>query len=512
MKEVKVGEYGSVLLIRDKAGDFSAIGRKCSHYGAPLSKGALCDNHVRCPWHGACFNIKTGDIEDFPGLDSIPVYKVKINNGSVYIRCRRQELSTAKRLPTLTNYQPNFDKRVFFIIGGGPAALSCADTLRKEGFQGRIIMATRERSLPYDRPKLSKALSSTAASLQLRSAEFFKDTAIEVLTESEVIGLNIKTKTVTMKDNSIIIYDSVLIATGSNPRIMHITGSQAKGIFTLRTPEDGNAIASESNGKNVVIVGSSFIGMEIAAYLANKVQSVSVIGRSQTPFSATLGPRIGAALQKMHESKGVKFFSKTNVKSFHADDNNNLTGLTLSNGIYIPADVCILGIGVTPATEFLAGSGISLSKHGFVPVDENMKVAADVYAAGDIAQFTIQATRGLPVSIGHYQIALKHGNIAAKNMLGKNVALNTVPYFWTQMFGKSLRYTGFGAGFDEITFDGDVEGLSFIAYYIKSNRVIAAASMGRDPAVSRIAALMLSNSMPSADEIRKDSMVWQTRL
>ncbi|XP_065187782.1 apoptosis-inducing factor 3-like [Sycon ciliatum] len=501
MKEVEVGS-GKALLVYS-GGEYSAIGHKCSHYGAPLIKGSLCNNRVRCPWHGACFNVKTGDIEDFPGLDSVPRFGVRIDGEDVVVIAEPSALANFRRTADMAEPKSD-DARVFVIVGGGGAAMSAAESLRQEGFTGRILMFSKEDSLPYDRPKLSKALSSTAEALALRNADFFKQHGIEFAGGKEVVSVDAAASTVTFADGASQSYDKVLFATGGAPRACTCPGADLDGIHLLRTVPDGNTIAASVEGKHLVVVGSSFIGMEVAACLCSKAASVTVVGRSPIPFAAVLGEKIGLGIRKMHEDKGVKFQLGTTVTEFKGEG-GHVTSAVLGNGQTLPADIVVCGLGVTPTTSYLKGvDGITFSAHGSVQVDSRMHAAGDIYVAGDIAHFPLPIANG-HVTIGHWQLAARLGRAAAQGMLDKTAAgapLDTVPFFWTQMFGKSLRYAGYGHGHDDIVVEGDPDELKFAAAYLKGDSVIAVAAMGMDPLVSRAADHLLAGTMPSAADVR----------
>ncbi|XP_071994224.1 apoptosis-inducing factor 3-like [Engystomops pustulosus] len=484
MKEFQV-QGQSILLVRNN-GVFSAVGNKCSHYGAPLSKGVLVGDRVRCPWHGACFNVRNGDIEEFPGLDSLPCFKVTVENGSVCIVTSKKELESAKRVKCMSSRSAG-DRSTVVIIGTGPAALVCAETLRQEGYTGRIVMVTRDKHMPYDRTKLSKSMNAKAVDIYLRPAEFYKDHDIEVWTEKEVVSINSDDARVKFKDGSFLQYSQLLIATGSRPREIKCPGSTLKNIFYLRFPEEANAISEAANGKNVVIMGSSFIGMEIAAFLADKANSVSVIGRSDVPFQAVLGAQIGEVAMKLLKEQGVNFYMRTEVREIR-EDNGQVKEVILRNGTQLPADVVVAGIGVTPVSNFVKGSRVAVDTKGAIYVDQFMRTSVpDVYAAGDVASFPLAMMDGHRVNIGHWQMAHAHGRIAALNMLNKQVPINSVPFFWTSLLGKSIRYAGFGEGYTEIVMKGTLEEMKFLAFYLKDDTVVAVSSMNYDPIVSQVA-------------------------
>lgn len=498
MKLCQLGEYGSVLLVKDN-GNLSALGTKCTHYGAPLIKGVLSDGRIRCPWHGACFNSNTGDIEDFPGLDSLPCYKVTIENGNVKIRASKQDLKKNKRIKH-TSKRKIDDKRQFVVIGGGGAGQACVETLRQEGYTGRLILISKDVDRPYDRPKLSKALNANAEDLALRPLDYYQAADIELWLDRTVTSLDTEKKVLVCRDGTSVQYNSLFIGTGGRPKTIDAT---FKNVYYLRSISDANLINEKAQKKNVVILGTSFIGMEVAAYFADKAGSVSVIGQSSVPFLKTLGEQIGKFFQKLHEEKGVTFYNNSGISEF-IGDNNTLTKVILKTGEHLPTDLCIIGIGVSPETNFLSNANISLNAHGHVQVNEFMETNVEnVFAGGDIVEFPLSTMEGQRVNIGHWQQAQAHGRCAALNMLGKKVKLHSTPFFWCMMFGKSLRYSGYGGMFDDIIFTGSIDDQKFIAYYLKNDSVVAVATMNNDPIAARFASDLSSGKVLERSEITK---------
>ncbi|XP_043910294.1 apoptosis-inducing factor 3-like isoform X2 [Protopterus annectens] len=496
MREVEMNEQ-KVLLVKIN-GSFSAVGSKCTHYGAPLIKGALIGHRVRCPWHGACFNVKTGDIEDYPGLDSLPCFKVKVENGKVLVTANKLALENSKRVKTMTPRDPHCSSTVL-ILGGGPAGLVCAETLRQEGYLGKIILATKEDNLPYDRTKLSKAMNMKTESILLRPGDFFAAHDIEVWTDKEAVAVNTSKKMVKFKDGSVQQYDQLLIATGSRPNKLKCSGADLENVL-LRTPDDANKIHELSSKKNVLILGSSFIGMEVAAYLSDKAASVCVVGSSKVPFQAVLGSDIGSTVMKMLEEHGVKFYMENTIKELKGQ-NGKVKEAILKSGTVLPVDVVLTGIGVAPESAFLSGSGIHLDSKGFIIVDKHMQTNIQgVFAAGDVASFPLPLMNSKRVSIGHWQLALAQGRSAALNMLKRKEVFNSVPFFWTSLLGKSIRYAGYGEGFTEIIMKGNPKEMKFLAFYIREENVVAVSSMNFDPAVARIAEILASGKQISKAE------------
>ncbi|XP_045621987.2 apoptosis-inducing factor 3 isoform X1 [Procambarus clarkii] len=496
-------EGGKVLVVHHK-GQLSAIGTKCSHAGAPLENGALCGDKVRCPWHGACFSLVTGDIEDFPGLDSIPKYDIEVVNNEVKVRANKALLAADKRMKPMTRRDPD-NPTNFVIVGGGGAGATCVERLRQEGFTGRVIMITQEYHLPYDRPKLSKAMDLTPDKITLRSPHFYENADIEILQGVSAENIDTEEKEVYLNSGEKVPYDKLFIATGGKPRRLGCPGDDLPEVFVIRTPEDTNGLAAAASGKHVVIVGTSFIGMETAAYLAsnNRAASVSAIGNSSVPFERSLGAVVGKRIQELFEENGVKFFNNTGVTEF-TDENGKLNGVLLDTEEMIAADIAVVGVGVIPNTEFLESSNISRDERGYVPVNEYLESSVrGVFCGGDIAAFPLFIEDGASVAISHWQVALGHGRTAALNMLDQNVALGSVPFFWTVFFGKSLRYTGYGM-YDDVIIGGDLESLSFMAYYCRGDRVVALASLGRDPAAAKYAEMLQQGKFLTKEQVADD--------
>ncbi|XP_012680667.2 apoptosis inducing factor mitochondria associated 4 [Clupea harengus] len=502
MKEVEVDKH-KILLVKNE-GQFSAVGSRCSHYGAPLVKGTLLGDRVRCPFHGACFNVKTGDIEEYPGLDSLPSYKVKTEDGKVYVTVNTKE---TKRIREMSHRVPEVCHTVV-LIGGGPASLVCAETLRQNDYSGRIIMVTKEGLPPFDKPKLSKAMNVDSERLLLRPKEFFQQHDIELWMKKEVISVDTEAKTVTMDDNTAQHYDQLLIATGCRARPMACPGADLENVRLLESFQDAQDIHNLCAGKKAVVVGTSFIGMEVAAYLSDKATSVSIIGRSEYPFQLSLGSDIGKMTMQMLEEKDVKFYMKNNVAEI-LGENGKVKEVLLQNGGRLEADVVVFGIGVLPNVDFLKGSKIATDQRNNIIVDKCMKTSVpEVFSAGDVVSFPLAMRGDERVSIGHWQLAHAHGRIAGLSMVKKPTEINSVPFFWTVLLGKSIRYTGYGQGYTDIVFKGKVEERKFLAFYLKDDVVVAAASLNFDPAVACLAEMIANGKVITRVQIESDDLGW----
>ncbi|XP_050443240.1 apoptosis-inducing factor 3-like isoform X2 [Adelges cooleyi] len=499
MREFEVGNNGSKVLVVKQKNQIFAVGSKCSHYGAPLVNGALGNGRVRCPWHGACFNLKSGDIEDFPGLDNIPSYKVTVTNGDVKVSTKKSALENGKFEKPLIKRNP-CDKRTFIVVGGGPAGTCCVQTLRQEGFDGRLILITKDNYLPYDRTKLSKALNTDINSILLRSQEYYDNGDIEVLTKTSLESIDSDKKIVKLSNNDQIAFDSMFIATGMTPRTIP-DASKFSNVFTLRTADDAAKISqSLFPDCHVVIIGSSFIGMEVAASAISRVKSVNVIGRSNVPFMESLGKDLGERVQELFESKGVVFKMKTSVKNF-ISFNHKLSEVELADGQKLKADVCVIATGAKANSEFLACSSIIVnSANGTIEVDENLETnVKGIFAGGDVANAPVYPFN-TKASIGHWQLATYHGKTAALQMLGKINPIHSVPFFWTMLFGTGIRYAGYGYGYNDILINGDLENFKAVIYYCKDNDVLAVATVGSDPVAAKFAELLASGKTLKKDQ------------
>ncbi|KAG2182084.1 hypothetical protein INT43_007011 [Umbelopsis isabellina] len=506
-KEVKVGEQPILLAKLD--GSFYATSGKCTHYGAPLVKGSLAsDGRIMCPWHGACFNIKTGDIEDAPALDSLLKFDVKVENGDVIIEADDAALSASRRKPACVKRSKD-NKKTVVIIGGGASGAATAKTLRENNFSGIIRVVSREDYLPIDRPKVSKTFGTGDPSqIALRTADEWKELDVEFTLGTDATAVDPENHSVTLSNGDEWKYDYLVLATGGWPRKIPIPGVDLENVFTLRTVHDNNsiqqAVKSFGNKPNVVVVGSSFIGMELAA-VACKDANVTVVGMEKVPFQRVLGERVGKALGEMHKSNGVSLIMNASVEAIEARDGGKATGsVKLKDGTNLPADVVVLGVGVGPQTDYLKNSkSFKLEEDGSLKVDQHFKVEGfdNIYATGDIATFPYQHT-GNPLRIEHFGFAENTGRTVALNIAKGPKEFTHVPYFWTAQHGKSIRYAGFAKDFDDVIIEGDLKELSFAAYYAQGEEILAIASLNKDPVVTYCAELLRIGKMPKASDIR----------
>ncbi|XP_053951776.1 apoptosis-inducing factor 3 isoform X4 [Anastrepha ludens] len=514
MKQFNFDVDTKVLVVK-QGGQIKAVGNKCTHYGAPLHTGALGQGRVRCPWHGAAFCLRTGDIEDFPGLDSLPCFMVRVeDDGKVKLRAKRTDLEKNKRLKDMVKRDMS-NKQCVVVIGGGPSAAVCVETLRQEGFTGRIVMLCREQILPYDRIKVSKSMDIALDMIQYRDADFYAQYGIEAMLGVEATRVNTIDKKVVCSDGNEIKYDQLFIATGLSARRPPTQGNNLKNVFTLRNYADArvilNAITPETN---LVCVGGSFIAMEVAAALVNKVKSVTIIYSGEYPF-ALFGKAVGEIFHRLYSEKGIIMKGHSRLSALHGNAEGAVTELEVAGGNKLACDVVVLGTGSTYNTDFLEGSGININADGSIDTDMHLMTnVVDVYVGGDIANAPILANANQRGSVGHIQLAQYHGRIAALNMTGTIEDLRAVPFFFTMIFGKGIRYAGHGR-FSDVLIKGDLNNFKFVVYYLDTQgNVVSVLTIGHDPVVSQFAELLTQGKRLHRTHIENaaDHLEWTNML
>jgi NADPH-dependent 2,4-dienoyl-CoA reductase/sulfur reductase-like enzyme/nitrite reductase/ring-hydroxylating ferredoxin subunit len=475
LKEVHVGETPVVLA--QVGGQCYALSAHCTHYGAPLAEGYLSGDRLVCPWHHACFNARSGNLEEPPALDSLATYPIRIEGDEIFVDLPAQP--DDRRTPEMAVLDTGSDHRTFVIIGGGAAGYTAAQTLREDGFNGRIVMITPEDRPPYDRPNLSKDyMQGTAdpAWMPLRPDDFYKEHAIEIVSGEKVKRITANEKQLSLESGRTLEFDKLLVATGGIPRTLNSPGSDLKNIFVLRDFESADRIlASAENAQNIVVIGASFIAMEAAFSLRKRGKQVTVVAPDKVPFEKTLGAKIGGLFQNIHETNGVSFRLKSGVKGFYGRD--SVEKVLLSSGETIKAEVVVIGVGVRPATELL--DGFELHEDGGVVADQYLRIGNDIYAAGDVVHFP-DARTGEFSRIEHWRTAMQQGRVAAHNMAGKTTPFTGVPFFWTTQFDVTLNYVGHAKGWDETIVQGNIEDRDFLIFYIKNTKITAVAGMNRD--------------------------------
>ncbi|MFB0546165.1 MAG: FAD-dependent oxidoreductase [Anaerolineae bacterium] len=486
------GDNVLLVRLRDR---ICACGSKCTHYGGPLSDGLLSDHIITCPWHNARFDVTTGKMVAAPALNDLARYAVKVENGQVYVgRAERP------RFPKPSGE----DRRTFLIVAAGAAGNAAAETLRREGFAGRILLITAEAEGPYDRPNLSKDFLAGKARpewIPLRSEQFYAEQRIELLTNRRVTALDPGDRSVTFANGERLNFDRLLLATGGFPRRLTIPGTDLEGCFLLRSLADAEAIvAAVQEAERALVVGASFIGMEVAASLTERGLEVHVVAPGQVPMMRVFGERVGRRLQRLHEEKGVLFHLGNTPKEILGQ--KRVQAVVLSDESRIATDVVVAGIGIIPAVDYLQNTG--LLHNGAVPVDGRLQTKArGIFAAGDIAIVPDRRT-GEARRVEHWVVAERQGQHAARAMLGSDAPYDEVPFFWTKQYDASLKYVGFARNYDRIAYRGDVEEGTFLAGYYQNGVLKAAATLGRSREIIALGEILKAGIMISPDQFQDE--------
>ncbi len=499
MKKISVADGKEILIVKTK-GKISALGAYCTHYGASLEEGVLHGDKIICPLHHACFNSHSGDLLEPPAFEALPKYNVSIDGDDVSVSLPDElPFSRTPEMSTKEN-----DDSVYVIIGGGASGYGAAQAMREAGFEGRIVMFTKEDKAPYDRPNLSKDYLEGSAQpewMPIRPDDFYKKYGIEIEFNKNVKSVSTKNKRIKFEDGSDFKFNKLLIATGGIPIKLNVPGSDLSNIFYLRSFDDADRIIERIEGsKKAVVVGSSFIGMESANSLAERGLEVTVVSLDETPFEHSLGKEIGKLIQKQYEGKGIKFKLGRKVKNF--TEKEKTTSVGLDNNEKIEADLVVIGIGVKPSTEII---DIEKTPDGGIVVDETFKATENIYATGDIASF-LDSKMNSQIRIEHWRTAMQHGRIAGFNMAGVKKEYNSAPFFWTMQAGLKIDYVGHAKEWDDIIYRGNVKSEKFMAFYVLQNQVVAAAGLNHDKELIAFQELLEQDNVPGPDEIRNKDL------
>jgi apoptosis-inducing factor 3 len=468
-----VGE-DSVLLAR-RGDEVFAIGATCSHYGGPLAEGMMVEDTVRCPWHHACFSLRTGEALHAPALAAVACWSVEQSDGKIFVR--NQKEIPAPRKQGGTGRAGGSPGRIV-IVGGGAAGFAAVERLRREQYQGRIVMLSDDDAPPVDRPNLSKDyLAGTASEewVPLRPDNFYSENGIDLRLKANVTGINVPSREVVLATGSTIPYDRLLLATGAAPIRLPIPGSDLPHVRMLRSLADSRAIIERAKtARRAVVLGASFIGLEVAASLRARGVEVHVVAPEKVPMARILGAEMGAFVRALHEEHGVVF---------HLEDTANAidhTRVTLHSGSTLEADIVVVGVGVRPRVELAEKAGLAVDRG--VVVDAYLQTSApEIFVAGDIARWPDQHT-GDSVRVEHWVVAERQGQSAALNMLGAREKFTAVPFFWSQHYDVPINYVGHAEKWDTLTIDGDIAAKDCLLRYKRGQRVLAVASIYRDVA------------------------------
>lgn len=464
----KLGQ-DQLLLVR-RGSEFFAVGASCTHYGGSLAQGIVVGEEIRCPLHHACFSLRTGEAVRAPAFDSVPCWRVEQIGDRVFVR--EKLIVPNKRKASVAGAAVSS----VVIVGGGAAAFAAADTLRKEGFEGSLTLISADDSPPYDRPNLSKDYLAGTASpdwIPLRPPEYYTDNRIELLLRTRVTSFDPRQRRVQVEGGKTYAYDRLLLATGADPVKLPIEGASDSQLMYLRSFADSSALAAAAgSAKRAVIVGGSFIGLEVASSLRARNVDVHVVTLEKQPLARVMGVEVGQFVRRLHESHGVQFHLEDTLVRLDGHK------AVLKSGAVLDADLVVLGVGVRPSLALAEQAGLQVDRG--VLVDEYLETSAPgVFAAGDIARWP-DARSGQRVRVEHWVVAQRQGQVAARNILGRREQFAAVPFFWTGQYDVSIRYVGHAEGWDEVDIAGSLDDRDCAVTYKQGGRTLAVATISRD--------------------------------
>ena len=454
------------LLVRS-GGKLHAVGATCPHYGGPLAEGAVVNGTIRCPWHHSAFDLETGRVECPPSLHDIPCWNIEERDGCARATTRREPAavreSNSRTAPASV-----------VVIGGGAAGVVAVGTLRKSGYSGPVTLVTGESTPPVDRPNLSKDYLAGSAPhewMPLHPDEWYAEQKITIIAGNHARQLDLAKRQVVLEDGRTIPFGALLLATGAEPIRLPLGDDGA--VHYLRSWSDSDAIiARAGSAKRAVLIGASFIALEVAASLRARGLEVTVVAPEAQPLERVLGTELGAVVRELHESKGVRFLLGRTARAADA------RGVTLDDGTNLEADLVIAGVGVRPNLALAEAAGLKIDR-GIV-VNEFLETSApDVFAAGDIARWP-DPHSGKAIRVEHWVVAERQGQTAARNILGAREQFDAVPFFWSAHYDTTISYVGHAEKPDRTELDGDPRSRDCTVRYFEGDRLAAVATIGRD--------------------------------
>ena len=460
---------GEAVLLAHVGDEWFAIGATCSHYSGPLAEGLLVGDTVRCPWHHACFSLRSGQPLRPPALNDVPSWEVDVRDGMARVG--------GKRKPAAPPRRRSRGPESVLIVGGGAAGNCAAETLRRDGFEGPVTIVDPDVDAPYDRPNLSKdylAGNAPEEWIPLHPPEFYQEKDIELRRGPRVASLDPRGRRVRLDDGAELRYGALLLATGASPvRLGAELEAGPPRVHYLRSLADSRRMAGAAReGGRAVVLGASFIGLEVAASLRARKMEVQVVAPEARPLERILGPELGDMIRKIHEEQGVVFHLGRKPSGVSGGR------VVLDDGQSLAADLVVAGIGVRPNLELAESAGLAIDRG--LQVNEWLETSAPgVFAAGDIARWPDPHT-GERIRVEHWVVAERQGQAAARAILGEGERFDGVPFFWSQHYSVAINYDGHAERWDRIEIDGDVAGRDCTVRYRRGDKVLAVATVGRD--------------------------------
>ncbi len=464
---------GEPVMLARIGDDYLAIGATCTHYGGPLAEGVIDGETVRCPWHHACFSLRSGEAIRSPALSPVACWKVERRGNKVVVTDKVERDPLAPTYPVTTDRAHH--PREVVIIGAGASGSAAAEMLRRCGYDGRVTMIDDDASAPYDRPNCSKdylAGNAPEEWMALRPDGFYAEHKIDIV-RSRAKRIDTRARTVEFDGRAALHYDALLLATGAEPVHLPLPGSDLPHVHYLRTLADSRAlIEAAKKAQRAVVIGSSFIGLEVAASLRARNLHVEVVAPEAIPLSRILGDYLGGFIRSVHESHEVVFHLGRKPQKIEAD------AVTLDDGTRLAADLVAIGVGVRPRLDLAEQAGLTIDKG--VSVDEYLETSVPgIYAAGDIARWP-DVHSGQRIRVEHWVLAQRHGQVAARNILGARERFDQAPFFWSAHYDVSINYVGHAEKPDQVKVDGDAEKHDVAVQLVEGAHVAALATIYRD--------------------------------
>ncbi|HJT15915.1 MAG TPA: FAD-dependent oxidoreductase [Thermoanaerobaculia bacterium] len=477
LKDKLVGHFDGepVLLIR-RDNEVLAIAASCTHYGGPLGEGLITADSVRCPWHHACFDLRTGEAVRAPALAPVATYDVEVRD-----RIR----VTKKRDGGLKSAAPQ--KKRVAIVGAGAAGAAAADMLHRRGINATLIGPED----PVDRPNLSKEYLAGNAPEEWLPLPVPEN--VERI-RKRTTRLDAKTKTLTFDGGTSQSFDAILLATGAEPVRLPIPGVDKPHVHLLRTAADSRAIIDAAqNHKRAVIIGAGFIGLEVAASLRARKVEVSVIAPEEIPLARIMGDDVGRFIQRLHESNGVRFFLGRGVKSIEKD------AVIAADGEQLPADFVVMGGGVRPNVQLAESAGLKVD-NGIV-VNEFLETSSPgIFAVGDVARYPDRYT-GNSIRVEHWVVAEQQAQHVARVIAGDRRPYQHAPFFWSAHYDVIINYVGNATGWEKYEVRGSLDDRNALVAYRRGNRTVAVATIFRDVESLQIEAAMEAGDAAAVERI-----------
>jgi apoptosis-inducing factor 3 len=465
---------GKPVLLARMGGEFHAVSAMCTHYGASLGDGLLAGDTVRCPWHHACFNLRTGEAVRAPALNPLSRWTIVRQGDRILVT---EEIVAPDGATAAPDREPVASPpSSVVIVGAGAAGNAAAEALRREGFEGPVTLIGADHDQPYDRPNLSKDyLAGTAPEewIPLRPPEFYGEHGIDLLRGRRVASIRVAAKELRLDDGREIAFDRLLLATGADPIHLPIPGADLPHVHYLRTLADSRAIvARAADSASAVVMGASFIGLEVAASLRHRGLEVHVVAPESVPLERVMGRELGTFIRSLHEAHGVVF---------HLDDvavGIDAGRVTLRSGVTVAADLVVIGAGVRPAIELAQDAGLTTDRG--IEVDGYLETSArGIFAAGDIARWPDVHT-GERIRVEHWVVAERQGQTAARNILGRRERFAAPPFFWSTHYDATIRYVGHAERWDDAIVEGALSEGAATVRFRRDGRTLAVATLGRD--------------------------------